>query len=203
MASETPSDLSDKSGFTAAEVAQLAEAAAKAATEKAAAAKAAAIKAAEKEYEEAKAAVTAVTKAAASFTDKRAQERIFRREMGEPEFFRYKKDLKPPRPVLTEEEQEEISRKVEIPTDLTPAYAPEHVLSQEFGGTSDYESGLNDLLNENKQKLDELRKNPYATIDEITRIEEQLKHLVSLHENFYLGMNVFRTAKGGREKLKE
>lgn len=78
------------------EAAELAEAAAKAAAAKAAAAKAAAEAEAQKEYEEAVKAVAAVKAVGASFTDKHSQERIFRREMGEPEFFHYKKDLVPP-----------------------------------------------------------------------------------------------------------
>ena len=192
-----------KQGLTAAEAAELAEATAKAAAAKAAAAKAAAEAEAEKEYEAAKAAVKAATEAGKSFTDKHAQERIFRRELGEPEFFHHKKDLVPPRPVLTEDEQEEISRKVEIPTDQTPLYKPENILSPEFGGMSNYESGISDLVEETKQKLDQLKNDPRAIADEITRTEQDLKYLDSLYENFYFGMNVFRTAKGGRSKLRE
>lgn len=167
-----------KEGLTAAEAAELAEATAKA-------------------------AVKATTEAGKSFTNKHGQERIFRREMGEPEFFLHKKDLVPPRPVLTEDEQEEISRKVEIPTDQTPPYKPEHILSPEFGGMSDYESGISDLVEETKQKLDRLKNDPYALADDITRTEQDLKYLDSLYQNFYFGMNVFRTAKGGRGKLRE
>lgn len=189
--------------LTATEVAELAEAAAKTAAAKAAAAKAAAEAEAQKEYEEAAKAVAAAKAAGASFTDKHSQERIFRREMGEPEFFRYKKDLVPTKHVLTEEEEEEISRMVEIPTDQAPQYKPEHMLSPEFGGTSDYESGISDLVEETKQKLDRLRNDPHALVDDITRAEQDLMYLDSLYKNFYFGMNVFRTAKGGRDKLRE
>jgi hypothetical protein len=200
-------DLNDSSkkkiGFTPAEAAELAEAAAKAAAAKAAAAKAAAEADAQKEYEEAAKAVAAAKAGGASFTDKRAQERIFRREMGEPEFFHYKTELVPPRPVLSEDEQEEISRRVEIPTDQTPQYDPQHVLDSSFGGTSNYEYGISELLAENRQKLDRLKKDPHANADEISRTEQDLNYLISLHQNFYFGMNVFRTAKGGRAKLHE
>lgn len=184
--------------LTTAEAAELAEAAAKAA-----AAKAAAEAEAQREYEEAVKAVAAVKAAGASFTDKHSQERIFRREMGEPEFFHSKKDLVPPRPVLTEDEQEEVSRKVEIPTDQTPLYTPEHILSPEFGGTSNYEYGISELLVETRQKLDRLKNDPHAVADEIARAEQDLNYLVSLQQNYYFGMNVFRTAKGGRAKLHE
>ena len=201
MSDEKPhSQPKEKQGLTVAEAAELAEAAAKAAAK---AAKAAAEAEAEKEYEAAKAAVKAAIKAAQSFTNKRNQERIFKREMGEPEFFYTKKDLVPPRPVLTEEEQEEISKRVEIPTDQTPPYRPEHLLSPELGGTSDYEYGVRELVEETRQKLDRLKNDPYASTDDITKTEQDLKYLDSLYQNFYFGMNVFRTAKGGRDKLGE
>ena len=191
-----------KDGLTASKAADLAEAAAKAAV----AAKAAAEAAAEKEYEEAKAAVAAVVasaQAAKSFTNKRNQERIFRREMGETEFFHTKADLVPARPILSEEDQEEISRRAEIPTDHTPPYKPEHILSPEFGGTSNYESGIGELVAETRQRLDRLKSDPHTLELDITRAEQELKYLDSLYQNFYYSMNVFRTAKGGRDKLKE
>ncbi|MGQ0772577.1 MAG: hypothetical protein ACT4NT_07395 [Nitrososphaerota archaeon] len=196
-----------KQEWTAAEAAELAEAAAKAAAANAAAAKAAA-EAAAKEYEvEAMAKIVAeavaVKSTGVSFTDKRNQERIFRREMGEPEFFHTKKDLVPSRRVLSEEEQEEISRRVEIPTDQTPPYKPEYVLSPEFGGTSNYESGITELVEETRRNLDRLKSDPQVSADGIARAEQDLKYLDSLYQNFYFGMNVFRTAKGGRDKLHE
>jgi len=203
LSDEKPQDSSkNKQGLTVAEAAELAEAAAKAAAAKATAAKAAAEAEAEKEYEVAAGDVV-LAEANKTLIDKRGQERIFRREMGEPEFFHYKKELVPPRPVLTEDEQEDLSRKVEIPTDQTPQYNPQHVLSPEFGGTSNYEYGISELLAETRRKLDRLKNDPHATADEISRTEQDLNYLVSLHENFYFGMNVFRTAKGGRAKLHE
>jgi len=185
-----------KEGFTAAEAAELAEEIAKRA-------KAAAEEAADKEYEAAKAAAVAAVQASELFTNKRNQERIFRREMGEPEFFHTKADLVPARPVLSEEEQEEISRMVEVPKDQTPPYNPVHILSPEFGGTSNYESGINQLVEETAKRLNTLKTSPDATAPEIVKAEQELKYLDSLYQNYYFGMNVFRTAKGGRDKLKE
>jgi len=192
----------NKLGLTAAEAAELAEAAAKAAAAKAATAKAAAEAEAEKEYEAA-AGEAVSAEAGQTFTNKRGQEQIFRREMGEPEFFRYKKDLVPTTPILTEDDIKEISKRVEIPTDQTPPYKPEHILSPELGGISNYESGISDLREETEQKLEQLRNDPDATIQEIQRAEEDLKTLDYLYQNYYFGMNVFRTAKGGRDKLRE
>ena len=140
-------------------------------------------------------------KAVESFTNKRGQEVIFRREMGEPEFFRYKKDLKPARPILSQDEEEEISRKVQIPIDQTPQYKPEHILNPEFGGTSNYEVGIEEYRQELEEKLQKLKSNPNSTTQEIKKAEDELKSLDYLYENYYTGMSVFRTAKGGRTKL--
>ena len=154
------------------------------------------------EYEKAKASVVK-SEAGESFTDKRKRERIFRREMGEPEFFYNQQTLTPPRPVLTQNEAEEISRKVLIPTDQTPKYEPKHILSPEFFGSSNYETGIDDLTEETEQKLERLKNDPDAIPADIERAEKDLKYMENLINNFNFGMNVFRTAKGGREKLRE
>ena len=154
------------------------------------------------EYEKAKASVVK-SEASESFTDKRKRERIFRREMGEPEFFYNQQILAPPRPVLTQNEADEISRKVLIPTDQTPKYEPTNILSPEFFGASNYETGIDDLTEETKQKLERLKNDPDAIPADIERAEKDLKYMANLINNFNFGMNVFRTAKGGREKLRE
>jgi len=155
------------------------------------------------QYEAAKkAAKEAVAAETGAFTDNRVRERIFRREMGEPEFFRSKKELAPPRPILTPDEEQEISKKVLIPSDQTPKYAPEHVLSPEFGGLSNYERGIENHKLELEEKLQHLRRNADVNKRQIEQIEEELRSLDYLYENYYIGMNVFRTAKGGRSKLR-
>ena len=154
------------------------------------------------DYEAAKAQVGEIDQAGQLFTNKRKQERIFRREMGEPEFFLFDKRVTM-KSVLSSEEQEEISRKVQIPTDQTPKYDPKHVLSPEFAGDSNYEAGISDLLDEAKLKLDRLLNDPEANPQEIELTKNSLKKLEYLLENFELGMNVFRTAKGGRSTLRE
>lgn len=189
-----------KSGMTASELAALAEAEATAAAARSKAAKDAAEKALDEEYQAA-AKEAVASKVSDSFTNKRFQEQIFRREMGEPEFFLYKHELAPPRPVLTKEEMDEISRKVEIPTDQTPKYEPQHMLSPEFHGTSNYESGVTSFRDEIEEKLAKLKNDPNASRQQIQQAEEDLKTIDYLFENYNLGMNVFRTAKGGRNKL--
>jgi len=154
------------------------------------------------EYEKAKASVVK-TEAGETFTDKHSRERIFRREMGEPEFFYNQQIVAPPRPVLTQSEGEEISRKVLIPTDQTPKYEPQNILSPKYGGTSNYETGISSLVDEKREKLEQLKNDPDANLDDVERAEQDLKYLDSLYENFDQGMNVFRTAKGGRAKLRD
>ena len=152
-------------------------------------------------YEAAKAQVGEIDQAGKLFTNKRKQERIFRREMGEPEFFLM--DKGPVKPILTGDEIEEISKKAQIPKDQTPKYNPEHILSPEFSGSTNYESGIQDLVEETKQKLERLLNDPEANPQEIELTKLELKKLDYLFENYNLGMNVFRTAKGGREKIQE
>ena len=184
----------------ASEVAAKAEVAYEAAIEKVKAARATSEAAWKAEYDAIK--VEAVeTKETGQFSDKYKQDRIFRREMGEPEFFLM--DIGPVKSILTGDEIEEIARRVQDPKDQTPKYNPEHILSPEFGGTSNYESGIIDLMEKAKQKLARLLNDPEATQQEIELAKLDLKKLNYLYDNFHMGMNVFRTAKGGRDTLRE
>lgn len=198
---KTAAEKAEAAAKAAAAVAS-AEAEVEVALAKAAAAKAVAEAAAEEEYKAIAAEVKAAATKAPAFTNQRRGEEIFRREMDEPEFFLAKKD-RFPRPVLTSEEQDELTRKVEIPTDNTPKYIPQHVLSPEFGGMSNYESGVEKFLEETKQKLKQLKNDPHASKKDIITTQQELEYLESIYENYYIGMNVFRTAKGGRSKLRE
>ena len=136
------------------------------------------------------------------FSNKRKTEIIFRREMGEPEFFLDKED-RFPKPIMSEDEKDDITRKALNYEDTTPIYEPQNILDERFGGTSNYETGITVLGDELQAKLDRLRNDPEALPDDIEKVEQDLRYLDSLHENYYLGMNVFRTAKGGREKLRD
>lgn len=194
------SSKSSKSGVTATQLAAIAETEASVATARSKAAKEAADKALDEEYAAA-AKEAVIAKVSDSFTNKRFTDQIFRREMGEPEFFLHKHELAPPRPILTSEEQEEISRLVEIPSDQTPKYEPQLMLSPEFHGASSYESGINSLRDEIEEKLAKLLHDPDANQKQIHQAKEDLKTIDNLFENYNLGMNVFRTAKGGRSKF--
>ena len=186
---------------TASEAVSTAEAAYEAAKEKVKAARAASEKAWKAEYEAAKAEAGETKEAGKSFTNKRKQDRIFRREMGEPEFFLF--DTGPVKPILTGDEMEELSRQAQTPKDHTPKYNPEHVLSPEFGGNSNYESSLSDMIEDAKRKLDKLLNDPEPNRQEIELAKLNLKKLDYLFDNYHMGMNVFRTAKGGRDTLRE
>ena len=210
-ASEKPSTTKAKStkdtvdatgkAETAAKAAEKAEIAAQKAIAKAAAAKEKAEAAAEAEYKAIADEVKEDEEKGPAHTFKRQGEEIFRREMGEPEFWLEKQD-RFPRPILSEEEQESITRKAEMFKDETPNYIPEHVLSPEFGGVSNYEHAVDEFLVEAKQILEKLKNDPEATKKQIKNAENDIIYLNSLHENFFIGMNVFRTAKGGRDKIK-
>ena len=191
-----------KGALTTSEVAAIAESEAKAAAARLDVAKAAVEVAAKKEYEAAAAEVV-VAEPGDSFTNKRGVEQIFRREMGEPEFWLDKLGRAPKIPILSQDEEQEISRQVEIPRDQTQKYLPEHMLSPEFDGTSNYEIGIKNQTDEIQQRLQRLQGDPNSSEQEIKQAEEDLKTLDNLFENFYIGMNVFRTAKGGRAKLRE
>jgi len=123
--------------------------------------------------------------------------------MGEPEFWLDKLGRAPKRTILSQDEEQEISRLAEIPTDQIPLYKPEHILSPEYDGTSNYEIGIKTQKEETQQRLVGLRSDPNASAQEINQAEEDLKTLDYLYENYNIGMNVFRTAKGGRAKLRE
>jgi colicin import membrane protein len=197
---KTASDAAAKTE-SAAKAAEDAEVAAKEAIAKAAAAKIEAEKAAEEEYKAIADEVKADVAKKTDYTFKRQGEEIFRREMDEPEFFLDKKD-RFPRPILSADEQESLTRKAEIPQDQTPSYIPEHVLSPEYGGVSNYEREVSIFLKDAKERLEKLKNNSETTKQQIQESQNEITYLESIHENFFIGMNVFRTAKGGRDKIK-
>jgi colicin import membrane protein len=186
----------------AAQAAEKAQAAAEKAIAKAKKLKEAAAKAAEDEFKAIAEEVKADAPKGPDFSNKRKTEIIFRREMGEPEFFLDKED-RFPKPILSEDEKDDITRKALNYEDTTPVYDPQNILDERYGGTSNYETGITVLGDELQAKLERLRNDPESLSEDIEKVEQDLRYLDSLHENYYLGMNVFRTAKGGREKLRD
>lgn len=72
-----------------------------------------------------------------------------------------------------------------------------------FHGESNYEVGLETLLAETKEKARKLQSDPNANEETIKEVAEQLQVLEGLWENYHIGMNVFRNAKGGRDGIRE
>ncbi len=112
-------------------------------------------------------------------------------------------DEKPKPREYTKEEIADIARKVELFQDQTPEYNPSHILSPEYKGTSNYEEGIRLVRKETVALLESLQENPDGNAQRIRLAQEDLKTLDHLYENYHIGMNVFRTATGGRSKLRK
>lgn len=69
--------------------------------------------------------------------------------------------------------------------------------------SSEYEQNVGTLLAEKIEKLEELEKNPNAKNDQKKILMSEIETLQSLFENYNLGMNYFRRARGGRTGLRE
>jgi uncharacterized membrane protein YgaE (UPF0421/DUF939 family) len=69
--------------------------------------------------------------------------------------------------------------------------------------SSEYEQNVGKLLTEKNDKLQQLRKNNESNKEEIERLRTELETLQSLFDNYNLGMNYFRRARGGRAGLRE
>lgn len=63
-----------------------------------------------------------------------------------------------------------------------------------------YEDSVRRLIEEKKQKLDELKQDPNAAKHEIAKLEEEIGVLTMLYENYNIGMAAFRRVKGAREQ---
>ena len=82
------------------------------------------------------------------------------------------------------------------PTKITP-------LDPAYHGESNYEVGLEDLLAQTKEKLKKMQSDPTVIKEQLRLAEEDLQTLETLWENYHVGMNVFRNAKGGHDGLRE
>ena len=68
--------------------------------------------------------------------------------------------------------------------------------------SSEYEQNVGTLLAEKIEKLEELEKNPDAKNVQKKILMSEIETLQSLFENYNLGMNYFRRARGGRTGLR-
>ncbi len=76
-------------------------------------------------------------------------------------------------------------------------------LDPTYHGESNYEVGIENLLAETREKYRKLQSDPDANKEMIREVTEELQMLEGLWENYHVGMNVFRNAKGGRDGIRE
>jgi colicin import membrane protein len=69
--------------------------------------------------------------------------------------------------------------------------------------SSEYEQNVGKLLVEKNNRLKKLNKDPEINKTEIEILTTEIETLQSLFENYNLGMNYFRRARGGRAGLRE
>jgi hypothetical protein len=69
--------------------------------------------------------------------------------------------------------------------------------------SSEYEQNVGSLIAKKMEKLEELKKNANTKEDQKKMLMTEIETLQSLFENYNLGMNYFRRARGGRTGLRE
>ena len=76
-------------------------------------------------------------------------------------------------------------------------------LDPAFHGESNYEVGLEDLLTEKRNLIAKLAADPQTDQETLQSAREALQVVEGLWQNYHIGMNVFRNAKGGRDGIRE
>ena len=69
--------------------------------------------------------------------------------------------------------------------------------------SSEYEQNIGELIAEKMEKLKAMHKDSKAPEKEIEKIGQEIEFLEKLYDNYNMGMNYFRRAKGGRAGLRE
>lgn len=69
--------------------------------------------------------------------------------------------------------------------------------------SSEYEQNVGKLLTEKTERYDKLKNEPNVSKTELESLLSEIETLESLYDNYNLGMNYFRRAKGGRAGLRE
>lgn len=69
--------------------------------------------------------------------------------------------------------------------------------------SSEYEQNVGKLLTEKTERYDKLKNDPNVSKIELNSLLSEIETLESLYDNYNLGMNYFRRAKGGRAGLRE
>ena len=76
-------------------------------------------------------------------------------------------------------------------------------LDPAFHGESNYEVGLEDLLTERRNLIAKLETDPQTSQETLQSAREALQVVEGLWQNYHIGMNVFRNARGGRDGIRE
>lgn len=69
--------------------------------------------------------------------------------------------------------------------------------------SSEYEYNVSKLISEKVKKLQELQNSGNSSSYEKDFLKMEIETLESLYENYNVGLNYFRRAKGGRNGLRE
>jgi colicin import membrane protein len=69
--------------------------------------------------------------------------------------------------------------------------------------SSEYEYNVSKLLAEKEKRLQDLQNSDKSSNNEKDFLRMEIETLESLYENYNLGLNYFRRAKGGRNGLRE
>ncbi len=69
--------------------------------------------------------------------------------------------------------------------------------------SSEYEQNVGALIAEKKERLESMHNSSHAGQKELQNLTLELELLENLYDNYNLGMNYFRRAKGGRKGLRE
>ena len=69
--------------------------------------------------------------------------------------------------------------------------------------SSEYEQNVGKLLSEKMEKYETMSNDANVSNIELETLRSEIETLESLYDNYNLGMNYFRRAKGGRSGLRE
>ena len=69
--------------------------------------------------------------------------------------------------------------------------------------SSEYEQNVGKLLSEKIEKFESMKNDANVPKIELESLRSEIESLESLYDNYNMGMNYFRRAKGGRAGLRE
>lgn len=69
--------------------------------------------------------------------------------------------------------------------------------------SSEYEQNVGKLIAEKTEKYESMKNDPNVAKSELESLLSEIELLEALFENYNLGMNYFRRARGGRAGLRE